>query len=106
MREAVELQFRSDAPPASPLLQLLAALSGQAQGEAAPVVGVLRTFDQAGTDQRVDRAADSRCTAADRLRDFVEGGGLLCGDRPEQLALRALGSARAGPSLTHGAPRK
>src|SRR5882724_977245 len=46
-------------------VELLAALVGEAEREAAAVVGILHALDQAGADQAVDRAADRRRAAPD-----------------------------------------
>ena len=53
--------------------KLVASGIGQPQFQTAAVGRVSRAFDQPGTDQRVDRAADGRGTAADFGGDLVEG---------------------------------
>ena len=68
----------------------------QAQREATSVIGVLRTFDQAGPDQHVDRPADGWCAPADVLGDLVERCRLRLAYRRQQFALGALGTRR-GP---------
>src|SRR4051812_739989 len=107
--EALELAAQRRAA-GDALVELLAALLREAERETAPVVRVLRAFDQAGADQGIDRAADRRCAAAEALGDIVESRRLACRDARQQLApgaLGALGGAFADPIVhDRGKPRR
>ena len=69
---------------------------GQAQREAAAVVGIGLALDQPGADQRIDRAADRRRAALHRVGDLAERRRLVRGDRGEQVALLAHRLGRGG----------
>ena len=72
---------------------------GEAQREAAAIVGILGALDQAGADQRIDRAADGRSAAPD-LRAIwlrVAGSAEAMADSSRR---RARSARSAGPSAT------
>jgi hypothetical protein len=86
-----------DAPPAPPAEPVAAAvfrrrpehflaLVGQTHREPSTIVGIGRTLNQAGPNERVDRPADGRSAATHCLRHLVERGRLVRADRRKQHA--------------------
>ena len=57
-------------------IKLDAAGLRQPKREAAAVIGIGRAVDQAGPDERIDRAADRRRAARNRFGDLAQGRGL------------------------------
>ena len=95
---AASLARRASRPPstAAGARHRVAPAVGQAQREAAAIVGIGLALDQPGADQRIDRAADRRGAALDRGGDLVERRRLGLGDRGEQVALLARRLGRGG----------
>src|SRR4051812_13419783 len=108
MREALELVPERRAG-GDARIQALASLLRQPQREAAAVVGIMGALDQAGPDQSIDRAADRRGAAPERLGDIIESRRFLRRDRLEKLlpgALHALARTFRDPLMSdRGEPR-
>ena len=104
MRETLELAGERVARIAA-AGQHVAAGVGEAEREAAAVLGIGLALDQAGADQRIDRTADRRRAAAECGGDFVQGRGLMPADGGQQFAsggVGALGRA-VGQPVARGA---
>ncbi len=74
--------------------ELASARFGEAQFQPPAVVRVLGALHQPGTDQRVNRAADRRRTAANLRCDLVQRCRFFLADRCEKAAPGALGPFR------------
>jgi hypothetical protein len=90
-------------------IQAFATLLREPEREATAIVGILGALDQAGSDQRIDRAADRRSAAPERLGDIIESRRFLRRDRLEKFlpgALHALAWALRDPLMSdRGEPR-
>jgi len=73
-------------------VELVAPPACQPKREPSAMFGVGLTFDEAGADERIDRAADRGSAPLDGGGDFVERGRLAIGDCCQQLSARGLGT--------------